>query len=261
MARKKILDCDSCKFTLNLNGDNKKVLDKITDNYILKYGPMINKIIKTFCLMPDDVLKVIEKVCREAYENLNNEIEHTEENSFHREPLIKSRDWFYEILKITHGGSYPFCEEEKKDDEPSMRKVRLLDGYLIIPSDWILVNEEEAANCRYAAVMECRNSAKHGVPHFIYFNNFQYAREYTEDMEKRFLSLCEKAWPRFKEIRNLSDRNQLVPDPENKGEYLNVEAYLAAPTIGLFHIAEQCNRKLPYGAMIIRTDEATNETE
>ena len=48
MARKKIIDSNACKFSLFITGDNKEILDELANNYQLKYGPMINKIIKTF---------------------------------------------------------------------------------------------------------------------------------------------------------------------------------------------------------------------
>lgn len=70
MARRKIIDSDSCKFSLDVSGDNKKTLDNLTANYMLKYGPMINKIIGTFCRMPDSIKKVIAKACLTEYKNL-----------------------------------------------------------------------------------------------------------------------------------------------------------------------------------------------
>ena len=181
MARRKILDSNSCKFTLNVIGENKEVLDELTENYMLKYGPMINKIISTFCRMPKGIKKVIEKACLAEYNRLTTEIEHTDEDSFHRAPLVQERDSYMEILRLLNGGIYETHEE--KDEEPTMKKIKLADGYLIIPSDWIIVNPERAEHCRYAAVLECRNSAKYGVPHFIYFNDFRYACDYTEKMK------------------------------------------------------------------------------
>lgn len=254
MARKRILDAGSCKFTLNVMGDNKEVLDKLTENYMLKYGPMINKIISTFCRMPKNVRTVIENACLAEYERLTTEIEYTEENSYHREPLEKERDFYMEILKLIHGGDYQFAKETGRPSR--MIKIKLLDGYLLMPSDWIVVNPESAEKCRYAVVLECRNHIKYEVPHFVFFTNHKNASEYTDYMEKEFFSLCRKVWPRFSEIQELSKRNKLVPDPDNKGQYINIKEHLAAPIIGLFHIEEQGERtwgEPPYGAMIIRT--------
>ena len=260
MARKRILDANACKFTLNVVGDNKEILDKLTERYMVKYGPMINKIIGTFCRMPKSIRLVIEKACLAECKRLMTEIEHTEEKSYHRELLEHERDSYVEILKLINGGDYEIQEE--KDEESNMIKIKLADGYLLIPSDWIVVNPERAEVCRYAAVLECRNSLKYGVPHFIYFNNFKHACDYTEHMEAEFFSLCRRAWPRFSEIQELSEKNKLVPDPNNNGKFLNVEAHLATPIIGLFHIDEQGERACgepPYGAMIVRTCSVIDE--
>lgn len=251
MARKKIIDSKSCKFSLDISGDNKKILDILTTNYMLKYGPMINKIISAFCRMPYEIKEVIEKACLTEYNRLIKELEHTVEE-FHRKPLEQERDSYLDILKLINGGIFNLSDEKKT---PEMKKIKLADGYLIIPCDWIVVNPEQAEKCRYAAVLECRNSAKYGVPHFIYLNNIKYPKDYTDEMENIFYSLCRKAWPKFTEIEELSEKNQLLPDPNNKGQYLNVDAHLAAPIIGLFSIEEQGERIYgdpPYGAIIVR---------
>lgn len=254
MARKKIIDSKSCKFSLDVSGDNKEALDELTANYMLKYGPMINKIIGTFCRMPKGIKKVIEKACLAEYKRLTEELEHTAEE-FHRKPLEAERDSYIEILKLINGGIYEFVEE--KEEEPKMKTVKLADGYLVIPSDWIVVNPEYAENYRYAAVIECRNSEKYGIPHFIYLTEHKYPKDYDEYMERDFYERCRKEWPRFTEIEELSKKNQLVPDPNNKGQYLNAKEHLKAPIIGMFSIDEQGDSLIdsyPYGAMIVRTD-------
>jgi len=253
MPRKKIIDSKSCKFSLDVNGDNKEVLDELTVNYNIKYGPMINKIISTFCRMPGSIRKVIEKACLNEYNRLTEELENVTEE-FHRQPLEKERDSYMDILQLINKGTYEFSDAES--DVKKMKKICLADGYLIIPADWIVVNPERASSSRYAAVLECRNSEKYGVPHFIYLNNFKYGRDYTDSMEEEFYSLCKKKWGKFTEIQKLSNKNKLVPDPDNKGQYLNIKEYLAAPIIGLFSIEEQGERpygEAPYGAMIVRT--------
>lgn len=259
MPRKSIIDSKSCKFSLDVNGDNKEVLDELTANYNLKYGPMINKIISTFCRMPKSIKKVIEKVCLNEYNRLTEELENVT-GKFHRQLLEQERDSYMDIIRLINKGTYEFENEEPS--EKTMKKIRLYDGYLLIPSDWIVVNPESAENCRYAAVLECRNSKKYGVPHFIYLNNFKYGKDFTDNMERDFFNLCKKKWEKFAEIEELSNKNQLVPDPDNKGQYLNEKEYLTAPTIGLFSIEEQGDRRIgepPYGAMIVRTENESTE--
>jgi hypothetical protein len=259
MARRKIIDSDSCKFSLDVSGDNKKTLDNLTANYMLKYGPMINKIIGTFCRMPDSIKKVIAKACLTEYKKLTVALEKTPDG-FHRQPLEQERESYLDILKLINDGIYVVPDEDSADN--TMKKVKLADGYLIVPNDWIVVNPERAETCRYAAVLECRNSAKYDIPHFIYLNNYKRGNQYTNDMKEQFYSLCRKIWPRFSEIEELNKKNQPVPDPDNEGYYLNLEAYMNAPIIGLFSIDEQGDNltgKYPYGAMIVRTANQSEE--
>ena len=252
MARKKIIDSNACKFSLFISGDNKETLDELTDNYQLKYGPMINKIIGTFCRMPKSVKNVLETTCVSEYKRLTKELSHANDD-FHKKALEEEKDLYYEILRLINSGKYEIPEVISADN--TMKKIEIADGYLIIPSDWIVVNPEQAKSCRYAAVLECKNSERYNVPHFIYFNNYKYANEYTESLEKDFYKLCEKNWDRFSDIEKLSNDNQLRPDPEHEGQYLNLDEYLASPIIGLFSIEEEnedSNEEYPFGARIVR---------
>ena len=133
------------------------------------------------------------------------------------------------------------------------------DGYLIIPKEWIVLNEEDAMYCRYAGVVECRNSAKYGIPHFVFFTHAEYGRDYDTDLINE---MCCNAWPKFKDI--MAQQVEPIKDPEKPGEYLNVQEHLASPYIGYFSIDEADSglrdiEDMPYGAMIVRT--STENTE
>ena len=252
MARKKIIDSNACKFSLFITGDNKETLDELTDNYQLKYGPMINKIIETFCRMPKPVKKVFETTCISEYKRIIKELALTNDD-FHKKASEEEKYLYNEILKLLNNGKYEIIEEVEENN--TMKKIEIADGYLIIPSDWIVVNPEHAKSCRYAAVLECRNSERYKVPHFIYFNNYKYANQYTESFEKDFYKLCEEKWDRFSDIEKLSNDNQLISDPNNEGHYLNLDEYLQSPTIGIFSIEEQSEDSTddyPFNAMIVR---------
>lgn len=242
MARKRVTDLHSCKFSLNISGENKKTLDMLTTNYELKYGPMINYIIEGFFRMPECPRKIIENALLTAYTNLTNELSQTKEE-FHRTPLERDRASCYEILRLLNGGILDLPPEIKAPC--AMQKVKLADGYLLVPEDWIVLNPEHAESCHHAAVLECKNSAKYGIPHFIYLNNYQYENQYPDEMVSDFYARCRKTWPRFSEIEEL---NQRASDS-------SAEDYLTAPIIGLFNIAVQGDKSsedYPYGAMIVK---------
>ena len=252
MARKKTLDENACKFSLDISGSNKSFLDSLTENYGLKHGPMINHIIKTIFTMPSRMINAIDNACLAEYHIILSELEQAEYNSLHRLKLETELNSFNEFLKLIHNGI--FSAKEKVINEPGMQCIELADGHAILPEEWIIVNHEMAKNCKEVAILECRNAQKYNIPIFVYFTNIKYAKDYDENMCEDFYSRCQMLWPNFAEIRELSDRNELKRDPDYPGNYLNVEAYLNAPTIGLFNLYEESEYpgEQPYGAKIVR---------
>ena len=238
MPRKKTKDPNSFKFSMDLTGDNKIILENLSQNYSLKTGPMIHRIIHTFCGISGSAKEAMEKNLLSEYNHLSEEIKNTEDE-FHLQRLTEERQRYADMLQMINNGYFKFPKYEEFGD---MKKIELKDGYLRIPKEWIVVNPEDASSCSYAAVLECRNSAKYGVPHFVYLNNYKYAGEYTKEMEADFYAGCVKKWSKFKEIEELN-RNKDID--------------LSAPLIGLFSITVQNEDEvnnssdLPYGATII----------
>lgn len=62
-AKKKTKDPNSFKFSMDLTGDNKIILENLSQNYSLKTGPMINRIIQTFCGISGSAKEAMEKIC------------------------------------------------------------------------------------------------------------------------------------------------------------------------------------------------------
>lgn len=48
-----------------------------------------------------------------------------------------------------------------------MKEFSLANGCLIVPADWIVVNEEQAQDSRYAAVLEYWGNSECQIPYFI----------------------------------------------------------------------------------------------
>lgn len=253
MGRKKLLDSNAAKFSVNVYGDNKKILDALTQSYNSKYSTTINKIISTFCNPPKEIREEIEAVLLKARKKALYEYENTEDPNF-LENLASQIEYCEDYLLLSHRGDYRFYDDSPEKSMKELRKVELSNGYLQIPTDWIIVNPEEIGRRSYAAVLECRNHAKFEIPHFVYLTDFKYAREYTAAMEEEFYQLCTKKWPRFSEIIKQSEQAKLIEDPDHPGEYLNAEAYFAAPTIGIFAISDQTTGNHPYSAMIVQAN-------
>lgn len=255
MPRKRIIDANAAKFSVVVDGKNKKILDKLVEKYDSKYSPIMNRIITTFCDMSPQLKSTIESAVMNERHRLMNQLENDHDPFYanaYKKDILNCED----ILRMMNNGEYDVLEDSK--EECSMKKIKLQNGYLIIPNDWIVVNPDDAKVSSYAYVMECRNHIKYGVPHFIYLSNDS---NYSSDMENHFRELCRINWDGFVKIEELENKNKLVADPDNPTEYLNMNEYLAAPSMGFFKIEEQGERlrldgqEPPYGAMIVRTEE------
>ena len=258
MGRKKILDSETAKFSVNVNGDNKRILDDLIQSYASKYSTMINKIIATYCNPPKEIQDDLEAIILKARKKALMEYRNTEDPIF-IDDLEQKIQYYEDYLLLSHHGDYRFYDDAPQKPINEIKKIELTDGYLQIPTDWIVVNPEEIGKKSYAAVLECRNHAKYGIPHFVLLNDFKTNMDYTDAMKEEFFKRCTEKWPKFPEIMQQSEQNQLIEDPRHPGEFLNVDAYFAAPIIGIFAISDQAFGNHPYGAMIVRTSNNSRE--
>ncbi|RGW47727.1 hypothetical protein DWV67_15370 [Dorea formicigenerans] len=247
MGRKKILDLQSHKFSLDISGENKRVLDSETNAFGLKYGPFINFMLSRFCRMSDDIKEVINIALINKCEELNKQLAVCGEG-FEKQNIEQKKAECLDIFKIINNGK----ELDSNILSPIMRKIMIQDGYAILPKDWIILNEEDAIHCQYVGVVECRNFSKYGIPHFAFFLLEKYDAVYYDEI----CDLCCQKWEEFTEI--LKKQVDLIPDSERPGSYLNGEEYLQAPNIGIFPIKDstekESGQEFPYGAMVVRTN-------
>ncbi|SKC04170.1 hypothetical protein SAMN06296386_11519 [Lachnospiraceae bacterium] len=123
------------------------------------------------------------------------------------------------------------------------KKLKIKNGILVFDEDLILVNPEEAHECEYACIIECRNGHKYGndhfgvpVPHFLYLCNVKYGCDYDDALIASMHKACTEKWPYFKDVL----KHQIAPiyDPDNCGYMLNSFEWNQAPTIGYFAVYE-----------------------
>lgn len=253
MGRKRIIDQDSYKFSMDLSGDNKVAIDRISSNYNLKYGPFFNMLVKTICRMAPKIRESFIDFCIAKCDEINNQIVGAGENE--AKILNAEKNQYLEIAQLLNDG-IPVSYD---NTDPCLRKIPVKNGLLVIPKEWILLNQEDAENCLYAVVVECRNAAKYKIPHFVYFS----LRKYDVSMSDYINELCCEKWPGFHDV--IKAQVTLIPDPEHKGEYLNAQEHLASPVIGYFDILatddELFDDDPPYGAVIVRTNTPKTDDE
>ena len=63
--------------------------------------------------------------------------------------------------------------------------------------------------------------------------------------------MCIEVWPDFKEI--IKKQVKPVPDPTTPGNYLNLDEFMAAPTMGHFHLPLSTETKIPFAVQKLYT--------
>lgn len=211
---------------------------------------IINKLIGIFLRISPDVSKKVGRFCYEQYlteqENLEKLL------GFERDDAQRRTDQFAALSQY-------FGYDVKADKNPGMKISFLKHGYVMYPNDWIVLNDifGPTDTCSYAGVVESRNSSKYGIPHFIFFSNVKYGRDYTDEMTSTIYEACSKVYPDFKKYWNMQ-----LPIP-NLNDEDAVDAWQNAPEFSVFHIPVKGDPiswpredyKPPFGAMIIRDTE------
>lgn len=245
MARKTIKELKSHKFSVDVGGENKIALDILSENMKMKYGPTINLLISGICRLHPNVKRELLEFCQTQYISASETQVHA--GVMENKELEEQKAQYLTLAKLINDGNHLSVQSSDR-----MRKVKLKDGYLIIPSNWIVLNEDEGNKYAYAGVVECRNSGLYNVPHFVFLNEYKYGCDYNEELYEYVHSMCIKAWPSFEDI--IKKQVKPIPNPLKHGDYLNVKEFLEAPTIGHFHLPESNETNNPVcGAVIIRT--------
>ena len=213
---------------------------------------VVNGMISLFFRISPDVAKKIGNFCYQQYLQEKSTLELL--SGFDRDEAQKRMTQFGKI------SSY-FGYDTPSEKDNSMKITFLKNGYVTYPKDWIVLDNVfgSAENCMYAGCVESRNSKKFGIPHFIFFCDMKYGKDYTDEMSEKIYSACAKAYPKFREFYNME---QPMPDPHDKEA---LQRWNEAPCFGLFHIVEKGDPiywhdadpdyQPPYGAVIIRDDE------
>lgn len=238
----------SHKLSIDLSDQSKTILEQLKACTLKPFGQIINQLISITCCMPDSTREIIQSSLEKEYFRLMNELSVTSERFFVND--VKSKqEHILTFLQLINGGIYSLPNDKKN--------IRLADGYLTIPTDWVLTNEDQAKLSYNAVVIECRNGRKYKVdiPHFIYFFDGKSANDLTEQQEFDFYQRCIEKCPEFENILQLSKENKLITDPNAPSRYLNIEEHMDAPQVGIFYISdagEHPSGNPPYGAVIVR---------
>ena len=214
---------------------------------------IINTLVDVFLDLPADIQQSISTYCQKCY---NEDLSMADMlTGFLRQEKLISASRYRQISE--------FFGMDNSDLLPNMKKIYLKQGYVIFPSDWIILSDVcgKPEQCMYAGVVECRNAKKYRIPHFIFFSDYRNSADYPADFVDKVYAKCIVADPDIKQYYNMQ---QSLPDlsrSDEEGQEL-IRAWMDAPEFGIFSLAEKGippywnvsdpNYIPPYGAMIVR---------
>ena len=241
MGRKQIRDKNTRRVSFELLGKNCACIDNLVEEYDTKFGTMMNIFVDTFANISPQMKADISNFCRERIEELI--IEKPNKDNYLCQEIENDINHYKNIYRIINDGK----------EYSGLISVRMKDAHIEIPYNWIMVNLNEAKNCKFAHVLECKHCGDYGIPHFIMFSNHE--GFITNEFHKKFVDYCCEKWINFK--ADVLDKQVEPIYDNNSGTILNSEEYDPSPAIGIFKIPvlgpNEINqkKKYPFEAVVI----------
>ncbi|EPB8220769.1 hypothetical protein [Clostridium perfringens] len=243
MFKKNIKEKRSIDFEL----ENFKLLENAKETFKANSNnELINYLIRIFLNLKPSVKRNLATICKNEYEKLDKETYCSA--AFERNEKEITKKQYKNLMEF-------FLDGEKEnfiiEENNSMKKIEIQNGYVIFPEDWVILNEDDAKNCEYVGVIEVKNGTKYNSPHFLFFST-KPINELTNNDTKKLDEKCIKMFSDYQKI--LNDYIPLKYD--EKGEMLNGKEHISGPIPGYFAILDYGLdiSYYPLGAMVFRTD-------
>lgn len=100
-----------------------------------------------------------------------------------------------------------------------MNKMKIMNGYVVFPANWIVLNYQQPNNACYAGVVEVRNGIKYNIPHFIFFSK-KPIFELTAEEVNLIIECCIIKYPHLSDVLSLyvpriyDENNQIINELE-----------------------------------------------
>lgn len=112
------------------------------------------------------------------------------------------------------------------------KKIDILDGYVFVPEDWIVIKNLNPVECTHVGVVDINRTTEYHAPHFVFFSHepipdFRFMR--TEERNK-LMDACSLFYPPLKEILELQP---MIPDEKIQSEYMT---YSTLPVIAIMEV-------------------------
>ncbi|MGO5337911.1 hypothetical protein ACTQZS_14120 [Bilifractor sp. LCP19S3_H10] len=235
------------RMSLDMSAEQYDLLEKASRDAGTTNGRYILFLIQQFLDLPDSVRHSLFKFCASRAQEA---VSMAKESSGFQQEEWKQSAASYRNL------AFFFQKDEAFESAGSMHAIQLKNGTLLIPNNWLILDNADPKKCQYAGVVEVQNGDRYNIPHAVFFTNSKYGKDYSKDFIRSITDLCRKKIPTFADM----EKDIVQPQRENGsyGPLLNAEKYLASPKIGFFNIPVEGdpvyfsvrNYEPPYGAII-----------
>lgn len=241
-------------FSFQLQEKNRAILERKKSERGWAFGRTINTLLETFTIIPDSIKTDLLEHIKGKLSELVKQMDQAE--SYKRAELMEITQKYLDIATYLSDGK----ELSLTDISTTqlMQKIPLKNGLLICPKSYLIVNPEEASVMEYACVIECQNSKRYNIPHYLIFCDRKYGSDYDDAYQDMLLKKLMAKDPGFTRIMNAQVKP--ISDPQSNGKLLNAAAYAEAPTIGIFNVYEHGDPRYPVdyeapdGTEIIRSE-------
>lgn len=204
-------------FNFSINPRCRQLLEQKKKESGDTFGKTINSLIETFCILPKDIRKDLMEFIKSQLLWIMDLKECA--GLFEREKLTQTEQRYLSIAAYLNDG-IPLDLDQLRQ-EYKMQKIQILDGVLICPKEYKVINPEEAINMKYACIVECRNAKQYQIPTYLIFCNLPNPSFYGTDMKEQMLSKIVAKDPGFEKV--IAAQIQPIKDPEDCKAILNNE--------------------------------------
>ena len=245
---------DKYKYSFDMSEEVRDRLEK-TKAYTYKpFGTIISDLSFALLDCPDEMQRDIRLFIYERLKALNNRLENSD--AYAAKEIYSQIERYERMIPYFNNGADTI---KMPNDELNLINYPFGGGRLIIPENWIILNEEMANTSCNAMVVECQPRFEVPIPHFVFFHN-HLERNYPYNMDgqnEEINRLCCKKWERFSEVIALQVKHLYDPITHrllNDDEIYNSPqiGYFPIPILGEDNIYSMNGKTLPYGACIIR---------
>lgn len=248
--------------SFDLTDENSKLLAEFSEKMDAPYSHVINYMLRIFLKLSPEIKKSMADFCTQKMTDICDNLDLM--SDFEKENAKNDMHHYQELAYFFYDAEFrPLYKKEK-----NMKKIYLKKGYVIVPNNWIVLdNFSDPTENMFAGVVETRQpldgSKTFDAKHYLFFTNYQYGKHYPSNLADKVFDACVEKDADFKKILN-AVVEPIYPEgsPELLPNMLNEAEYKSAPCPGLFHIVEkgdptywhQHNQDYvpPHGAMIIR---------